>query len=196
MLIHSQAAHSAHIVALEMTHAHNSFIRNINATLLQAPSVADSTNPSRYKPEDVKDLLWFVDAWLKALDHHHFVEETIFFPSLTMLDGVSTKAFDTPVEQHKEFHDGAMELLVYCADCSRDPGEYRWSRMKEMIESFTPALVKHLTEEIEILLALEKSADSAEVMKAWKATEKAAIDSASWEEMVITLFLLVALHVY
>ncbi|KAK5173256.1 uncharacterized protein LTR77_001937 [Saxophila tyrrhenica] len=178
-----QNAHSATICAYEMTMAHNLFIRSTNSILLQAPHISDSTTPATYNPDDVKDILYYTSAFLKTVDHHHHVEETVTFPLLAAVPGVPSGFLDPPVEQHRGFHDGVVELQMYCTKHLADADGWRWAEMKRIIDAFAPALMSHLTDEVEMLLKLEPLCESAAVWQCWQATEKAALNDARFSNL-------------
>ena len=112
------------------------------------------------------------------MEHHHHVEETVFYPALQKVEGVPKELFNTPLSQHVVLHEGLVNLIKYASATSKQLAEYRWETLKGMIEAFAPDLIKHLNEEIEVLLGLEKF-DSDAVGKCFEATEKAAINDVS-----------------
>lgn len=67
-----------------MTHSHNRLLRGLNAITLQAPCIT-SFSQANYNDQDVKDLLFFVESWVKMVDHHHRTEETCMFPEIEQL---------------------------------------------------------------------------------------------------------------
>ncbi len=148
-----------------MTHAHNTFLRNLNATLLQGPHIADPSTSPTYNLSDITDLLFFVAAWLKMLNHHHHVEEIVLFFLLAAVPGMPAGYLDAPLEQHQAFHDGLAELQVFCAKHLAEPAGSRWSEMERIIHAFAPALLRHLGDEIGVLLGLEALCDSGAVMR-------------------------------
>jgi hypothetical protein len=64
-----------------------------------------------------------------------------------------------PKHQHEEVHDGLVKLQEYAVRYKQRVEEYIWSDMKEIIDDFAPSFIKHLTEEIDVVLGLEKSCD-------------------------------------
>jgi hemerythrin HHE cation binding domain-containing protein len=136
----------AHVYcATMMSHAHNTIIRGLNAIIQQAPYVG---------PEDAKDLLFYVKAWTKMINHHHDVEESFIFPELEAFSGVEG-LMDDPKHQHALFHDNLEKLLEYSS--STKPEDYTWEGpggMKDIIDSFSGPLTDHLYAEIDVLLAL------------------------------------------
>lgn len=112
------------------------------------------------------------------MEHHHHVEETVFFPALQKVDGIPEGLLDAPLNQHVVIHEGLIKLLNYATSTSKQPAEYRWNTMKGIIDSFAPDLNKHLNEEIDILLKFE-SYNSEAIWKCFQATEKAATADAN-----------------
>lgn len=155
-----------------MANAHNVIIRGLNAIIQQAPYVRDSNDP-RYKAQDVKDLLFYVDAWTKMVNHHHAVEESFMFPDLKKFSG-NPSLMDEAQHQHELFHDGLERLLAYCS--TTKPEEYRWEGsggMKEIIDSFSKHLTDHLYAEIDEFLNM-KDLDDVGLRKTWDRAEDVA----------------------
>ena len=155
-----------------MAHSHNCFIRALNSIIQQAPQIADASSPN-YNENDVRDLLLFASSWVKTVEWHHHTEETCIFPLVS-------KLADTPYfflgskSQHDEFTPGLDKLLAYSQVTL--PEAYRWDGqggMKEIIDGFSEPLMRHLNEEIDILLTL-KTVDSEELTKCWREAEKVA----------------------
>jgi len=166
------AAHYAVRCASGMAQAHNCLFRGLNAIVQQAPHIPEASK-SGYNSRDVKDLLFYVEAWTMTVAHHHMTEETTMFPSLEKLAGVPGM-MSGPKHQHEAFHDGLIELQNYAKKFGNRPDEYQWSAMKSIIDSFAPPLVQHLTDEIDVLLALEKTCDSEGLKKVWAEVEAVA----------------------
>jgi len=153
-----------------MAHAHNVIIRGLNSIVQQAPYVPDSTAAHGYNAKDVKDLLFFVQAWTKMVNHHHWVEESFIFPEIEKFSG-KTGIMEEPLHQHELFHPGMERLLAYAT--TTKPNEYRWEGaggMKDIIDSFSTYLTDHLHAEIEVFLGL-KDLDSVGLRKTWDKAE-------------------------
>jgi len=157
--------------ATEMANGHNMILRGLNSILRQAPYVSDAARPC-YVEEDVRDFLFFVQAWAKTLDHHHHIEETVFFPAVEEMTGVVGMMDDLQVE-HEEFHDGLVVLKKYAQRMVDRPREYRWQTMKKMIYAFAPFLVNHLYSEVDFLLHMDMF-DSEGLKRCWLESEKVA----------------------
>lgn len=106
-----------------MTHSHNCLLRGLNAIVLQAPCIP-SAGRTNYNEEDVKDLLFFVESWVKMVDHHHHTEETCMFPEIEQLAN-EPGLLSHPQHQHEEFHDGLESLGKYATEMQQTPREYR-----------------------------------------------------------------------
>ena len=154
-----------------MSNVHNMIIRGLNSVLRQAPYIADSSSPA-YNAQDVSDLLFYTKAWCRSLNHHHDTEESTFFPLVEKVTGLPGLMGDLEVE-HDEFHNGLVNLQEYVEKTLTKPASYRWATMRCIINDFAPALISHLHNEINFLLALEKFS-SAGLKKAWLETEKVA----------------------
>jgi hemerythrin-like domain-containing protein len=156
----------------------------------QAPHIHEASNPG-YNPQDVKDLLFYVESWTKTVEHHHHTEETTMFPRIEELAG-QPGLMSGPRHQHEEFHGGLVKLQEYAA--SEKLEEYRWSTMKGIIDSFVPGLIKHLTEEIDAVLGLEKACDSNGLRKVWAEAEAVAKANGNLS-LLVSLVLLSSLTV-
>ena len=154
-----------------MAYSHNCLLRGLNAIVLQAPHVPSSQQPG-YKAQDVKDLLFFIESWVKTVDHHHHTEETVMFPEIEKMAG-QPGLLSGPQHQHEEFHDGLMQLRDSSAALQKTPQDWTWESTKATIDSFAPALLNHLNEEIDVFLAMDKL-DSAGLRQCWDKAETAA----------------------
>ncbi|KAI1205092.1 uncharacterized protein F4807DRAFT_295615 [Annulohypoxylon truncatum] len=156
--------------ATDMAQAHNVIIRGLNAIILQAPNVPNSSEEG-YKPKDVKDLLSFVQSWTKMVHHHHDVEETYIFPEMAKFSG-DPELMEGPWHEHRLFQGGLEKLLAYAT--ATQPDEYRWvGGMKEIIDSFSKHLTDHLYAEIDVLLSFGHF-DSEGYRKLWIGTHAVA----------------------
>lgn len=154
-----------------MANIHNMLLRGLNSILRQAPYVPDSSRPE-YESEDVRDLLLYVRAWCRTLEHHHRAEESTFFPQVEKMTGI-VDLMDELEEQHEEFEYGLAVLKDYVEKVVEKPNHYRWMTMKTMISSFAPALVHHLYDEIDFILSMD-SYNGEGLRKCWLETDKAA----------------------
>lgn len=150
-----------------MAHAHNVIIRGLNSIVQQAPYVPSSSDQG-YDATDVKDLLFYVQSWVKMVNHHHWVEESFIFPEMEKVSG-RPGLMDDPRHQHELFHPGMERLLGYCS--ATTPEEYRWEGgMKDIIDSFSKELTDHLYAEIDVMLKLN-DLDSLGMGQAWDKAE-------------------------
>ncbi|KAJ4415001.1 hypothetical protein N0V82_007583 [Gnomoniopsis sp. IMI 355080] len=169
--------HSYVHVASEMTHTHNVLIRGLNSFYQQAPYVKTHGNPD-YKEQDVKDLLSYVAAWVKMVKHHHDTEESFIFPEIERFSG-KPGFMAVPTTQHEAFHDGLERLLAYAE--STAPADYRWvGGMKDIVDSFSQALMNHLTEEVEMFMSME-NLESDGLKATWEKGEAIATRQTSLE---------------
>lgn len=166
-----QNSHSSVYCASEMAYSHNCLLRGLNSIMLQAPAITES-GQSGYKSEDVQDLLFFVESWVKTVDHHHHTEETTMFPMIEEMAG-SPGLLSGPQHQHEEFHDGLESLGQYAAKTQGSPADYKWETMKKIIDGFAPSLTQHLYEEIDVFLSFDRL-DSAGLRVCWDKAEEVA----------------------
>ena len=145
-----------------MAHAHNVLIRGLNSIYQQAPNVSEL--------QDAEDFLSFCRAWVEMVEHHHDNEETTMFPKLAAFtENPSIMAGN--LAQHEAFQEGLHKLHNYAVNT--EAHAYNAATVKKIIDSFAPALIKHLHEEIGTFLALDKY-DSQGVLKVWQESENAA----------------------
>ncbi|PGH07224.1 hypothetical protein AJ79_06328 [Helicocarpus griseus UAMH5409] len=163
----------AHVYcASEMAHSHNTLIRGLNAILQQAPYVPIVTD-EQFKAQDVENLLFYVQSWVKMVHHHHSVEESFMFPEIERFAG-RPGLMDGPKHQHTLFHGGMERFLAYAS--ATNPEEYQWEgagSMKEMIDSFSKHLTDHLYSEIDIFLGMG-DLDGVGLRKTWDKAENIA----------------------
>lgn len=144
-----------------MCFVHNLLFRNLNAIMLQYEQVS--------KPEDVADFMVFCQCIHEGIHTHHHHEEEYFFPQVEAYTG-QKGLMETNVEQHRAFDEGLKKFAEYVY--SVKPEEYDPKAFKEILDSFTPALVRHLNDEIPTLLALENYGEGAKFMQIWQDLEK------------------------
>lgn len=178
----------ASFCATEMSLIHNIIIRGLNSIVRQAPYIPDASRPG-YNAQDVRDLLFFIQAWCKNLDHHHNVEETTFFPLVEAMTGIVGLMDDLEVE-HEEFHPGIMNLRAYAENMYSRPGDYRWATLKAIIVGFGPALINHLHAEIEFLLKMDQFDDEG-LKRCWKESGKVAEKVEDTSDFVSSCYLIV-----
>ncbi|MCJ1350634.1 MAG: hypothetical protein MMC33_000615 [Icmadophila ericetorum] len=169
-------SHFSIYIATDMCHVHNIFIRAMNSIYLQAPFART--------PTDIADLLFYTKTLVTTISAHHDSEEKYFFPDLaTYTQNPNIMAVNEA--QHAVFHAGLDTLGEYC---STAPTDFSYDTFKSIIDSFAPALFKHLSDEIPSLLVALKDLSSAELRRIWARTEKHATDVGSYDEMFPLIF--------
>ncbi|KAF2742619.1 hypothetical protein M011DRAFT_472079 [Sporormia fimetaria CBS 119925] len=158
--------HAAIYIATEMTLSHNVLIRGLNSIYRQGPFLPPPSSPS-FLATDITYFLFFTQAWVKIVHHHHGAEETVFFPELEKFTG-DGDAMKGNKEEHERFHAGLEKLDEYVRNVKAE--DWRWERQKEIMDEFCGVLYGHLKGEVETLLALEKY-DSVGLRGIWKKTE-------------------------
>lgn len=121
-------------------------------------------------PKDILDFLSFCAAWVKTVEHHHNAEETTLFPELEKFTN-NPDIMAENKQQHEAFLKGLTDFEHYAN--STTPEGYHWNEAKAKLDSFAPALMAHLREEIGTLLSL-KAYDSTKLQAVWQKTENAA----------------------
>lgn len=147
--IKPSASPDALYIANEMANAHNGLIRSLNSMYLQAPYVTEDA--------DIQDLLQFAIFWESWIEEHHLGEEKFFFPDVARITG-QKDIMDTNIEQHHSFLPGMHAFLAYVKECKKGSSAGKFDPVKfvHLIDFFGPLLAKHLADEIETLLELEK----------------------------------------
>ncbi|KAJ7067099.1 hypothetical protein C8F01DRAFT_1247500 [Mycena amicta] len=126
--------------AIEMSIAHNMFIRGVNAIYAQAKGIQD---------KQIKPFVFFCICVLETLHHHHHMEESLVFPFLEAKMGENAMAHN--VEQHHAFMGGMDDLEVYLKAVQAGTAVYDAATLIEKLDSFAEQLVEHLHEEIATL---------------------------------------------
>ncbi|KAF7336752.1 Hemerythrin domain-containing protein [Mycena venus] len=126
--------------AIDMSIAHNMFIRGINAIYAQAEGINE---------EQVKPFTFFCVAFLGMLHHHHQIEETLLFPFFETKLGLHT--MDHNVEQHHAFMDGLDDLETYLKGVQSGTETYSGKTIIQKLDAFADTLVEHLRDEIPTL---------------------------------------------
>jgi hemerythrin-like domain-containing protein len=155
-------------MANDMAYVHNAFIRGFNSIILQGPHLP-SHDQSGFIAKDVKDFMIFTDSLIKSLDHHHTSEEKVAFPEIEKEIGLPGY-LSVAAEQHHIFHDGLHALWDYAKAKQDKPEKYKWEDMEKLMNEFMPALQKHLVEEVDLFLTLDRF-DEEGLRKAWKFIE-------------------------
>ena len=132
-------------MASKMAHTHNCIIRGINSIFLQAPHVHASV--------DIADLLFFSKVWCDWVAHHHRLEEEHMFPQWEHLIG-KPSFMQQNIEQHNAFEPGLNRLHEYAT--RTDPTNFDAEILRNIINDFATVLQRHLSDEIETLLALQE----------------------------------------
>ena len=171
-----------------MVIVHNIIIHGLNSIYLQAPHI---------KPEDYTDFIGYCLCWSELLHTHHHGEETTMFPAIEKASGV-VGIMDVNVHQHgelnppsppnqsmpehcalEEFSPGLEEYKTYLLETKSNPATFSGSRLCEIIDSFAPILLTHLSEEIPSLLSLSKFGDAIAIEEIAEKEGKAAVVSSA-----------------
>ncbi|KAK3934693.1 hemerythrin HHE cation binding domain-containing protein [Diplogelasinospora grovesii] len=134
------------LCASEMASVHNMMGRGFNAIYLQAPHI---------KQADEKAFCKFMLGWYNLLHIHHSGEEEEFFPDMEKMAGVAG-IMEANVEQHHAFHDGIEAFKAYVDDVLAGKAKYDGQKVVQMFDSFGPALMQHLADEIPSLQSLRQ----------------------------------------
>ncbi|KUJ22653.1 uncharacterized protein LY89DRAFT_680770 [Mollisia scopiformis] len=136
--------HEAVFLAREMACAHNGMLRSLNSIYQQCVHVSES--------QDILDLLQYSKFWCAWLEEHHEAEEKWYFPDIERITGVEDLMAGM-VTQHKDFMPGLEELTKYVNETTVEA--YDGRELRRIVDDFGAILTKHLTEEVEVLAALE-----------------------------------------
>lgn len=113
----------------------------------------------------------YTTAWADTIHHHHSAEETLFFPRVEALAKAAGQTCNMAgnVAQHQGFESGMAEMVAWAKRVTGGEVEYEADVLKRLIDGFAPLLTRHLHEEIDTLVGLEKL-DGEGVRKAMKET--------------------------
>ncbi|KAG6872660.1 hypothetical protein C0995_007855 [Termitomyces sp. Mi166 len=123
--------------AIEMSISHNMFIRGINAVYAQAPKIQE---------HQIKAFAFFCNSLLAMIDHHHTIEEELFFPFYESKMGAN--AMEHNFEQHHKFQEGLQDLERYIKKLLDGKAVYDGNLLIEKLDSFADDMVKHLHDEL------------------------------------------------
>ncbi|KAJ7928883.1 hypothetical protein B0H13DRAFT_1966700 [Mycena leptocephala] len=126
--------------SIEMSLAHNGFIRGLNAIHAQAEGIRD---------DQVKAFAFFCISYCEMVHHHHHIEETFLFPIYN--EKLGEHAMDNNIDQHHAFMDGLNDLESYFKKVHAGTTTYSGKTVIEKLNGFADALVLHLAEEIPTL---------------------------------------------
>jgi hemerythrin-like domain-containing protein len=130
-----------------MSNAHNMMIRGINSMLLQAPSVSE--------PADVLNFMEYAHTFCGVIHEHHNTEEVLYFPLVEEATGIPG-IMDRNVVQHEEFMPKLHAFEVYVTQVKIGVKTYDSKKFVDFINGFAPLLVRHLADEIRVLMELEQ----------------------------------------
>jgi hypothetical protein len=147
-----------------MALAHNSFFRGLNSIYLQAPHVTNLT--------DIADFLTYCQAWFEMVTHHHDKEEEQFFPAIARYTG-DERIMCENIDGHKHFHEGLKRFGKYVYG-DMDEGNFDAGVLKGIIDGFKEPFERHMRQEIESLLRLERFGGE-ELLKAYNEMEASII---------------------
>lgn len=107
------------------------------------------------------------------VSHHHDSEEKLFFPAIAAYSGVENVMEDN-IKAHAAFHEGLQRFREFVH--SSEPEAFDGRALKRLIDSFAGPFEKHMREEIDSLLGLEKYGED-ELLKAYNSFEAAIIST-------------------
>ena len=93
---------------------------------------------------------------------HQRLEEDLVFPEIDRLRGV-TGSMQVNIDQHRACAPGLDKLRRYAA--GTDPRDYDAATLVARIDGFRLVLQRHLTNEVSMLLKLEKDYNSGALLK-------------------------------
>jgi hypothetical protein len=120
-----------------------------------ASTPSTSKRPTSLAPIDITDFLFFIHCYCDLLELHHKAEEEFLFPSISSLAG-TPDLLAPSTAQHAT---------------TTSPDAYSGPSLQSLISSFAPALLAHLADEIDALLAL-RDLDAATLMRIHCEAEK------------------------
>jgi hypothetical protein len=142
------SSHTCASMATIMAEFHNVLFRGFNSAYLYSYSISPDS-PS------ATDLLDYSSLICAILEMHHDWEETSLFPALEKYAG-QPGLLDTNTAQHKAFEDGLHSFHAYC-DNPETKKNFDSATYRTMVDSFAPALEKHMHAEPETFYRLRNT---------------------------------------
>ena len=137
------------MVATDMAQVHNIMIRGLNSMLIQAPFIST--------PIDTKNFVDYALSFCILIHEHHNTEEVLVFPLIedaTGLPGI----MDKNVVQHEAFLPKLHDFKNYLAQMKLGVRKYDAKKFVALLNSFAGLMVEHLTDEVLMLVEMEKYA--------------------------------------
>jgi hemerythrin-like domain-containing protein len=137
------------MVATDMAQVHNIMIRGLNSMLIQAPFISS--------PIDTKDFVDYALSFCVLIHEHHNTEEVLVSPLIedaTGLPGIMDKI----VVQHEAFIPKLHDFKNYLVQIKLGVRKYDAKKFVALLNSFAGLMVEHLTEEVLMLVEMEKYA--------------------------------------
>jgi hypothetical protein len=139
-------AHPAIMMAQQMSLAHNSILRSLNASMSQCQAVKAGTSAA-------KGFLVYNQCIYEVLKQHHDIEEEYLFEALeTLME--QPGSMDQNLQEHKDFEAGLEDFRQYVYGTT--PEEYDGDKLSQLLSSFGKIVEKHLHNEIPTLLDLHR----------------------------------------
>ncbi|KAI9031111.1 hypothetical protein DFJ74DRAFT_654655 [Hyaloraphidium curvatum] len=108
------------------------------------------TAGSRPPGVSIREFLSAGLGFLENLEGHHDIEEYYVFPALARRIPEFSSA-GVLTAQHGEIHAGMDRMKALLEACRKGERELRLSELKEVMDSFGPALMRHLDQEVRLL---------------------------------------------
>lgn len=138
--------HPAIMMAQQMSLAHNSILRSLNASMNQCQAVKAGTPAA-------KGFLVYNQCIYEVLKQHHGIEEEYLFDALDSLME-QPGSMDQNLQEHKDFEAGLEDFRQYV--CNTTPEKYDGDSLLRILNSFGKIVEKHLHNEIPTLLDLHR----------------------------------------
>lgn len=165
-----------------MACVHNCIIRGLNALFKHALTV---------QAADYAAFITLANIWHKFVMKHHDSEERTFF--LPLQEKINPDAMKVSLNEHATFHDGMEEMQTYLTSLAGSESKYDGNEFTRILNSFSDALVTHLTHEIPALMTLDQYGDVDVIAKMWYSGVEAEVKTMKMGDFVTVVpFVLLA----
>jgi hypothetical protein len=123
--------------AINMAAVHNTFIQGMNAAIAHAPHITE---------EKVQPFMIFTLTLLTAINHHHEMEETFYFPEMEKKLGKGSLSGN--VDEHQQLIPILEDAINWLKEVQDGKTKYDATVLLEKFNAFGDLLMEHLNNEI------------------------------------------------
>jgi hemerythrin-like domain-containing protein len=140
-----------------MALTHNTIFRALNALYIQALGITPGTQ------EAVDIRTYCLLCCFYFIQHHHNLEQTMYFPDLEKASGFPS-LMNVNIEEHRKLDEGLENSRKFAED-TKKRDEYSGDELRRILDSFAADFETHMHAEITAILDLHDKIES-ETLKA------------------------------